>query len=324
MKRLFTGLQPTGLLGIGHYLGTIQPCLRYQSGYDCLFAVVDLHAITLPQSPQALLSRTRQTLALLIACGLDPDRHTLFVQSQVPAHTQLAWILSGFAHMGELNRMTQFKDKSEQKKHIPVSLYTYPVLMAADIMLYHAHVVPVGDDQKQHLELACHLIDRFNQRFQTTYPKPQALIEAVATKRVMSLQDPDKKMSKSDPNQMACINLLDSPDVVLKKCKRAVTDSDNHLAFNPEQAGLYNLLTIYQSLTNQTPDQIEGQFQGYGPFKQALAECINETLMPIQAKYDELIKDPSSLDQIMKSGAQKANSIADQQIKTIYQTMGLL
>lgn len=326
MARILSGIQPSGQLGISHYVGAMQHWLRMQATHDCMFCVVDQHAITVHQSPAELQQQTMENLALYLACGLDPKQAVLFVQSHVAAHTQLAWILNCLTGMGELNRMTQFKDKSQQHAHnINVGLYTYPVLMASDILLYGTELVPVGEDQKQHLELARDLAIRFNHRYGDVLTVPEPYI-AEQGARIMSLQDPSKKMSKSDPNANAFVALLDTPDVVLKKLKRAVTDSEAHVAYDPKRPGIANLMTLYHCLSGMAMDDIALQYQGrgYGDFKKDLAELMISHLDPIQARFRALWCDQGALLTILKEGQQAAQQRAHPLLARVAEAVGFV
>ncbi len=326
-KRIFSGVQPSGNLTLGNYLGAIKNWVSLQDEYDCFYCIVDLHALTVRQDPEELRHRSLALFALYMACGLDVNKNTLFVQSHVSAHAELAWILNCYAYIGELSRMTQFKEKSRKHKdNINAGLFTYPVLMAADILLYQTHLVPVGEDQKQHLELTRDIAQRFNSLYGDVFVVPEVYIPKVAA-RVMSLQDPTKKMSKSDENPNAYISLLDEPDVIIKKFKRAVTDSGREIKYDEEnKPGISNLMNIYAAITGKTYEEIEGEFEGkgYGDFKKAVGECVVEALKPIQQRYHELMKDEGYLVTLMKEGAQKASSVASQTLKKVYERIGLI
>ena len=294
-KRIFSGIQPSGDLTLGSYMGAIKNWVPLQDEYDCIYCIVDMHAITVRQDPALLRRRTLEQLAQYIACGLDPEKNTLFIQSHVPAHAQLGWVLNCYTMFGELSRMTQFKDKS--KKHadnITAGLFTYPVLMAADILLYQADLVPVGVDQKQHLELTRNIAQRFNQAYGDTFVVPDGYIPKMGA-RVMSLGDPSSKMSKSDPD--GCVFLMDTPEVIQKKFKRAVTDSETQVRFDPEhKPGISNLLTIYCAATGKSPEEAEEAFQGqgYGVFKPAVGDAVVELLRPIREEAGRLMAAPAS------------------------------
>lgn len=329
MKKIcLSGIQPSGQLGIGHYCGAIKPWLRLQDEYQCILGIMDLHAITVPQEPEVLKQNTLDLLALYMACGLDPKKVTLFVQSHVPEHAQLSWVLNCFAHMGELGRMTQYKDKSQKHgEAIPVGLFDYPVLMAADILLYEADIVPVGEDQKQHVELTRDLAQRFNHRFKQDVLKVPEFVKAEVGAKIMSLQDPIKKMSKSDENQQSYLALLDPPSVLLKKIKRAVTDSEGIIAYDPEnRAGVSNLLTLLQVMTGEPMDALVASFegQGYGALKQRVADAVIACFEPIQDRYQALITDRGELDSILQQGAVAARERASVVLDKVHSVMGLL
>lgn len=328
-KRIFSGVQPSGNLTIGNYLGALRQWVKQQDQNDCLFCVVDLHAITLPQDPAQLRVKTREVAALYMASGLDPEKVTIFVQSHVSAHSELAWMLTCFAPLGWLNRMTQFKDKAakQQQDSVSAGLLNYPTLMAADILLYHTHAVPVGDDQRQHLEYTRDLAQRFNHIYGDVFTIPEAMIP-VAGARVMGLDNPTAKMSKSETSDFHAIYLLDSPDRVKKTVMRAVTDSSNEIRFSDEseRAGVNNLLTIYQAFSELSREEVENQFtgKGYGALKKAVVEITNERLSPLQARFNQIMGDPGYLDGILALGAEKARSIADQTLKTVRESVGFL
>ncbi|WAA13066.1 tryptophan--tRNA ligase [Fervidibacillus halotolerans] len=324
MKTIFSGIQPSGTLTIGNYIGAMRQFIELQNDYQCYFCIVDQHAITVPQDPQTLRKNIRSLAALYLAVGIDPDKATLFIQSEVPAHAQAAWMLQCISYIGELERMTQFKDKSAGKEAVSAGLLTYPPLMAADILLYNTDLVPVGEDQKQHLELTRDLAERFNKKYREIFTIPEIQIPKVGA-RIMSLQDPKKKMSKSDPNQKGYISLLDEPKQIMKKIKSAVTDSDGIVKYDKEnKPGISNLLSIYSTFSNQSISEIEKQYEGkgYGQFKADLAELIIEELQPIQEKYKELINSPE-LDRILDEGAEKANMVASKMVKKMEAAMGL-
>ena len=305
---IFSGIQPSGLITLGNYLGALKNWRELQEEYDCFFSVVDMHAITVRQTPAELRRRSRETMALLIACGLDPEKNVMFLQSQVPAHAELTWVLSCYTMFGELSRMTQFKDKSARyAENINAGLFTYPVLMAADILLYQANLVPVGEDQKQHLELTRDVAQRFNGVYGDVFTVPEPYIPKVGA-RIMSLQEPEKKMSKSDSNPNGFIAVLDSPDDILRKFKRAVTDSGSEVRRGPDKAGVNNLISIYGAVTGRTAEQTESEFagKGYGDFKLAVAEAVIEHLRPIREKYEALMADKAYLDEVFESGAARA------------------
>ena len=325
-KIIFSGIQPSGNLTLGNYLGALKNWVKLQNEYDCFFCVVDLHAITVKQIPADLRKRTLEVLAIYIACGIDPDKNTLFIQSHVPAHSEASWLLTCNTYMGELSRMTQFKDKA--KKHgdsIPAGLFAYPVLMAADILLYNTDLVPVGIDQKQHLELARDLGARFNNAYSPTFKIPEPYIPPVGAK-VMSLQDPTKKMSKSDDNPNSYILIMDPPEVIRKKISRAVTDSIGVVNYTDEQPGVKNLLDILISIKGYTKDEVDYLYKdkGYADLKKDVADAIIDELAPIQEKVNILLKDKKALEEIYKLGAEKANYAAIKNLRKMQKKIGLI
>ena len=325
-KISFSGVQPSGNLTIGNYLGAIKNFSAFSDEYKCFYCVVDQHAITVRQVPAELRRRTYETLALYMACGLDPEKNTLYVQSHVPAHTELAWLLNCYTMYGELSRMTQFKDKS--RKHadnINAGLFTYPVLMAADILLYQTDVVPVGIDQKQHVELCRDIATRFNQIFPDTFTLPEPVISKSGMK-IMSLNDPTKKMSKSDENPNAVVYILDDRDTIIRKFKRAVTDSDTCVRFAPEKHGINNLMTIYSCYTGKSIEEIEREFEGrgYGDFKLAVGEACADALAPVQQKYREILADKAYLESVMKKGAEEAAYYARKTLSKVMRKIGFV
>jgi len=326
---IFSGIQPSGdSVTLGNYLGAIKHWTKLQDEYNCIFSVVDMHAITVRQEAAALRKNTLSLLAQYIACGIESEKNILFIQSHVSAHAELAWILNCYTQMGELNRMTQFKDKS--KKHpenINAGLFTYPVLMAADILLYQTDLVPVGVDQKQHLELARDIAHRFNSIYGDVFTIPEAYIpEKGAGAKIMSLQNPTAKMSKSDPNPNACISLLDKPEDIVRKIKRAVTDSEAEVCYREGKDGVNNLLTIYSSVTGISIDDAVKEFcgSGYGDFKLRVGEAVAEHLIPIQKKYDDLMKNKDYLESIYKNGAEVASSVARRTINKVKKKVGFI
>lgn len=324
MKTIFSGIQPSGTLTLGNYLGAIRQFVELQNGQHCYFCIVDEHAITVPQDPVELKNNTRSLAALYLASGIDPKKSTLFIQSEVPAHTQLSWIIQSISYMGELERMTQFKDKSEGRDAVSSALFTYPSLMAADILLYQTDTVPVGDDQTQHLELTRNVAERFNNRFGKTFVVPEIQIPKVGA-RIMSLQEPTKKMSKSDENERGFISMLDDPKKIEKKIKSAVTDSEGVVKFDKEnKPGVANLLTIYASCTGESIESIEQKYEGkgYGDFKKGVATAVIDLLKPIQDQYNQLIDAPI-LDEILDQGAEKAAIVANQTLINAQKAMGL-
>ncbi|HHZ01430.1 MAG TPA: tryptophan--tRNA ligase [Tissierellia bacterium] len=326
-KVIFSGMQPSGSLTLGNYLGALKNWVSLQSEYDSYYCVVDMHAITVPKEPKDLRRNTLEVLANYIAAGLDPEQVTLFIQSHVPAHAELAWILNCFSYYGELSRMTQFKDKSKKQDSnaITAGLFTYPVLMAADILLYQADLVPVGEDQRQHLEITRDIAQRFNNRFSETFTVPEAYISKDVAK-IMSLQDPNSKMSKSDSNENAYILLMDKPDVIRRKFKRSVTDSVGVVNYTDEQPGIKNLINIYSKITNKQPEEIAGEYQGkgYAELKEDVAEVVIEELKPIQEKIDYLLKNKDYLEKIYIEGAQKAEIAAQKTLRKVKRKVGFI
>jgi tryptophanyl-tRNA synthetase len=322
-KRIFSGAQPTGQLHIGNYLGALKNWVALQDQYESFYCIVNLHAITLPQNPKTLRQKTRDLARIYLAAGVDPDQSTVFIQSDVPEHAELTWILSCISRMGELERMTQFKDKGKgNSERAGVGLFTYPVLMASDILLYQTDLVPVGQDQKQHLELTRDLAERFNRDFGESFKIPDPYIPTTGA-NIKSLQDPAKKMSKSDENLNGSIFLLDDADTITKKIKRAVTDSGTDIHFDEARPAITNLLTIFQLLTGKSNEECEQHFEGkgYGHFKTELAETVVEFLRPFQERFHQY--DDAALDGILKTGAEKARSIARQTLADVYEKMGI-
>ncbi|MEM7402667.1 MAG: tryptophan--tRNA ligase [Myxococcota bacterium] len=327
-QRSFSGVQPSGNLTIGNYVGALQQWQKLQHESHCLFCVVDLHTLTLPQSmsPQERLDKVRQVAALYIACGIDPDKSTLFVQSHVPQHSQLAWILNCVTPLGWLSRMTQYKSKSAQTGGIGAGLLNYPVLMASDILLYDTHRVPVGEDQKQHVELACDIAGRFNHLFGDTFRIPEAIIGQVGA-RIMGLDDPTCKMSKStaQTKKSHAIGLLDDEKTIRKAIFAAVTDSHSQLQWPNPSAGVANLLTIYQALTHCSKQQLQQLFagQGYGHLKRGVFDAVMQTLQPIQARYHEVMADKATLDAILRKGQQQASRLAQSKMQQVHERLGI-
>lgn len=325
MQTLFSGIQPSGIPTIGNYIGALKQFVDIQDEYDCYFCIVDQHAITVPQDRLKLRKQIRQLAAIYLATGLNPEKITLFIQSEVPAHAQAGWMLTTISSIGELERMTQFKDKSQkQSEGIPAGLLTYPPLMAADIVLYNTDIVPVGEDQKQHIELTRNLVDRFNSRYNDVLTKPEIKMPEVGG-RVMSLQDPTKKMSKSDDNPKNFISLLDEPKVAAKKIKSAVTDSDGIIKFDKEnKPGITNLLTIYSSLTGESIASLEDRYanEGYGKFKADLAEVVENFLKDFQEKFNSFYES-EELDKILDEGRDKAHRASFKTLKKMEKAMGL-
>ncbi|MDI3480929.1 MAG: tryptophanyl-tRNA synthetase [Tepidanaerobacteraceae bacterium] len=323
MTRVFSGVQPTGDIHIGNYLGAMKHFVELQDVHECFFCVVDLHALTVPQNPDILRKKTLEVAGIYLAIGLDPSKTTIFVQSRVPAHSELSWLLQCITYFGELNRMTQFKDKSAGKENVSVGLFTYPDLMAADILLYDTNYVPVGADQKQHLELTRDIAQRFNNRFGQTFVVPEPLISEVGAK-IMSLSDPTKKMSKSAEDELGRINLLDSPDAVKKKIMRAVTDSENSIYYDPDKKpGLSNLLTLMSVQTGESIEKIAAEYdgKGYGRLKKDLVDVTVNTLKEIQDKYYSLSHD--EIKKVLSDGAARAEAIATKTLQKVQQKMGL-
>lgn len=323
-KRIFSGMQPTGNLHIGNYLGALINWVKLQEDYENFFCIVNLHAITLPQNPQELKKKTHDLARIYLAGGIDPELSTIFIQSDVSEHAELTWVLNCVARMGELERMTQYKDKGKgNTERAGVGLFTYPVLMAADILLYQTDLVPIGQDQKQHLELTRDLAERFNRDFGETFVVPDAFIPPVGAK-ILSLADPEKKMSKSDENASGAIFLLDDADTITKKIKRAVTDSGTEIKFDESRPAINNLLTIYHLMTGKSAEESEAHFagKGYGQLKTELAETVVEFLKPFQEKArgfsDEELKE------ILKNGAEKARAVARETLKDVYEKMGIV
>lgn len=324
MKTIFSGIQPSGTLTLGNYLGALKQFTTLQNEHHCYFCIVDEHAITVPQDRLKLRRNIRSLAALYLAAGIDPKKATLFIQSEVPAHAELSWILQSISYMGELERMTQFKDKSEGKDAVSSALFTYPSLMAADILLYNTDIVPVGDDQKQHMELTRTLAQRFNTKFNDIFNVPEIHIPEVGA-RIMSLQEPTKKMSKSDANEKAFISMLEDPKKIEKKIKSAVTDSEGVVKFDKEnKPGVSSLLTIFASCTGESIERIEAKYEhsGYGELKQDVANAVIQTLKPIQEKYDNLIES-DELDKILDEGRQQASEVAGKTLRKAKKAMGL-
>ncbi|AYC29008.1 tryptophan--tRNA ligase [Paenisporosarcina cavernae] len=324
MKRIFSGVQPTGIVTLGNYIGAFRQFTKLQDDHECIFCVVDQHAITVPQDPAALQQSIRSLAALYLAVGIDPDKAILFIQSEVSAHAQAGWIMQCLSYIGELERMTQFKDKSSGKEGVSASLLTYPPLMAADILLYNTDIVPVGDDQKQHVELTRDLAERFNKRYGDILTIPEISLPKNGA-RIKALQDPTKKMSKSDPNKKSTISLLDTPKEIEKKIKSAVTDSEGVVAFDEvNKPGVSNLLIIESALTDVSiPDLVKKyEGNGYGDFKQSVANAIIDHLAPIHQRYEELLHS-EELDRILDEGAKKAQVIASETLQKMERAMGL-
>lgn len=324
-KVLFSGMQATGNLTLGNYLGALKNWVKLSDEYECFYSVVDMHSITVRQDPAELRKRARALLTLYIGAGLDPKKNCIYYQSHVSGHAELAWILNCYTYMGELSRMTQFKDKSaKHADNINAGLFTYPVLMAADILLYQADVVPVGIDQMQHLELTRDIATRFNSIYGDVFTIPEAYIGKVGAK-IMSLQDPSKKMSKSDENPNASIYLMDDPDTIMRKCKRAVTDSLAQVRYDSEnQPGVSNLIDIYSACTGKSKEEVEKEFdgKGYGDFKMAVGESVISVLKPLQDEVDRLNKDKEYIDSIIKENGEKANYFATKTLRKVQKKVG--
>ena len=319
-KKVLSCIQPRGMLTLGNYLGALKNWIAMQDEFECTYAVADLHAITVRQEPAALRSQIYSTYALLLALGIDPEKNTLFIQSHVPEHTALSWLLSCNTQFGEMSRMTQFKDKSaKHPENVNVGLFSYPVLMAADILLYKPDLVPVGADQKQHLEIARDIAIRFNNKYGDVFTVPEPYIPKVGA-RIMSLQDPSKKMSKSDDNPNAWVAILDDKDTIIRKFKRAVTDSEACVKMAESKPGVSNLITIYSTVTGKTVAEVEKEFEGkgYGDFKLAVGETVADTLAPVKQRYDEIIKNKSELEALYRAGSEKAERVAR---KTYFKAM---
>ena len=326
-KIILSGIQSTGRLHLGNYLGAIDNWVQMQEEYNCYYMIANLHSLTIRNNPEELKNNTKKIIALYVAAGLDPEKNTIFIQSQVKEHAELAWILNCYTYMGELSRMTQFKDKSaKHADNINAGLFTYPVLMAADILLYKADLVPVGEDQKQHLEITRDIAERFNKIYGKTFVMPEGYIRK-STARIMGLQDPTSKMSKSSTNVNDVIFLDDEPEVIMKKFKKAVTDSENVVRFDPEdKPGISNLMCIYGAITGKNEKEIEEEFSGlgYGSFKTAVGEKVVEKLKPVQEKYKELLENPKYLEEIYTRGAERARKLASKTLEEVKSKIGIL
>ena len=325
-KRIFSGIQPTNTPHLGNYLGALVNWVKLQDEYDCTYSIVDLHSITVRQDPAKLKKQITESYALLLAMGVDPEKSTAFVQSHNCQHAELSWVLSCYTQFGELSRMTQFKDKSQKHpENINAGLFTYPVLMAADILAYQADLVPVGIDQKQHLELARNVAQRFNQIYGDSFTMPDGYMPRTAAK-IMSLQNPDKKMSKSDENPNASVSVLDDRDTVIRKFKRAVTDSDTLIAYREGKDGINNLMSIYSAVTGKSFEEIEREFsgKGYGDFKLAVGESVADMLAPMQAEFAKIIADKTYISDCMKKGAEKAFKTTRKTLQKVYKKVGFI
>ena len=326
-KVILSGIQATGDLHLGHYIGVLKRFVEMQDEFDCYYMIANLHALTVRRDPKELKENVYKLLASYIAAGLDPDKSTIFLQSQVHEHAELGWVLDCYTYMGELSRMTQYKDKSaKHADNINAGLFTYPSLMAGDILLYQADLVPTGEDQKQHVELTRDLAERFNKLYGETFKIPKPFIEKVGA-RVMGLQDPTSKMSKSSTLPNDTILLIDTPEEIMKKVKKAVTDSDGIVKYDEENKhGISNLMEIYGIITSKTMDEIENEFegQGYGNYKVAVADAIIKELEPFRNKYNELMANPSYLEEIYNKGAKKASEVASKTLKDVYEKIGII
>lgn len=323
---ILSGIQPTGVFTLGNYIGALRNWVNLQEEYNCAYMIADMHALTVRQDPVKLRQQILSAFAVVMACGIDPEKSLLFMQSHVPQHAELNWILACNTQFGELSRMTQFKDKSaKHADNINAGLFTYPSLMAADILLYQANLVPVGADQKQHLELTRDIAIRFNNLYGNTFTVPDGYIPKIGA-RVMSLADPTKKMSKSDENQNAFVTILDTPETIIKKFKRAVTDSDMEIRYAEGKDGINNLMSIYSAVTGLTYDQIEKDFagKGYGDFKLAVGEAVAEELRPIRENYARLINDKAYLESCYRAGAEKASALAERTMKKVHRKVGFV
>ncbi len=325
-KIIFSGIQPSGSLTLGNYIGALKNWVSLQEQYESYYCIVDMHAITVDKEPKDLRKNTLEVLANYIASGLDPEKNTLFIQSHVPAHAELSWVLNCYTYFGELSRMTQFKDKSQKNSsNINAGLFDYPVLMAADILLYQTDLVPVGEDQRQHLELSRDIAQRFNNRYSPTFKVPEPYISKVGAK-IMSLQDPESKMSKSDDNENGYILLNDSPDKIMRKFKRAVTDSVGEINYTDNQLGIKNLITIYSKLTEESVDEILEKYsgKGYADLKEDTAEVVIEKLRPIREESERLVKDKTYLEKVYKDGAEKAQYSAMKTLRKVHKKIGFI
>ncbi|MDO5041880.1 MAG: tryptophan--tRNA ligase [Peptoniphilus sp.] len=324
-KIVYSGIQPSGSLTIGNYIGALKNFIGLQDEYNCLYCIVDMHAITVEQDPKLLRKNTLDVLALYLAEGLDPDKSIIYIQSHVPQHAELGWMLNTIASMGQLQRMTQFKDKSKRSKEVMAGILNYPVLMAADILLYQTSYVPVGEDQRQHVELTRDLAQRFNSKYSDTFTIPDILTPKVGA-RIRSLQDPESKMSKSDSDENSYILILDDENAIRRKFKRAVTDSLNNFDYNDEQKALKNLINIYVSFTGESVEEVVNRYrgQGYGKFKADLADVVIEGLRPLQTRFKEIRSDKEYLEKIYTEGAEKASYLANKTLRKVYKKIGFI
>ena len=323
-KIIFSGIQPSGELSIGNYIGSLRNWVKLQEEYDCVYCVVNEHAITVRQDPKQLETRSLDVLAIFMAAGIDPEKSVLFLQSHVPAHCQLSWVLNCYTQFGELSRMTQFKDKSaSHADNVNAGLFTYPSLMAADILLYQADLVPVGEDQRQHVEITRNIAQRFNGIYGDVFTMPEAYIPKVAA-RVMSLSEPEKKMSKSSPNENSFVLVMDKPEAIMRKFKRAITDSEGGIYRSPEKPGVTNLIEIYSAVTGMTPEAVENEFngKGYGVFKPAVGEAVVEALRPIREETERLLGDKGYLETLYRQGAEKAAALANRTLRKVHKKVG--
>lgn len=323
---VFSAIQPSGIMTLGNYIGAVKNWIGFQDSYNCIFSVANLHAVTVRQDPEEFRKNTLKAYALFLACGIDPNKSIFFIQSHVREHTELAWILDCYTQFGELSRMTQFKDKSRKyTDNINAGLFCYPVLMAADILLYRANLIPIGEDQKQHVEITRDIAQRFNGIYGDTFVIPKSFIPDIGA-RVMSLQDPIVKMSKSDSNPNAYISMLDNNDNIVKKIKRAVTDSGSEIKYTGEKTGINNLIGIYSSIANKSLEQVEAEFagKGYGTFKKAVAEAVIEEISPVRSKFDEYIKDTGYIEKRLLKAAEDASKIAYKTMKDVKEKIGIL
>lgn len=324
-KIVYSGIQPSGSLTIGNYIGALKNFIGLQDEYNCLYCIVDMHAITAPQEPKDLRKNTLDVLALYLAAGLDPKKSNIYIQSHVPEHAELGWVLNTMTGLGQLQRMTQFKDKSKKYSDVQAGILNYPVLMAADILLYGTSYVPVGEDQKQHLELTRDLAQRFNSRYSETFVVPEILTPKVGA-RIMSLKDPSSKMSKSDSNKDSFILILDSEDDTRKKIKRAVTDSSGEFRYSDEQPGLKNLINIHASFSGMSTEEIVKKYEnlGYGEFKEDLGEVVVEGLRPLRERFKEIRDDKAYLESVYKEGSEKASYLARKTLRKVYKKVGFI
>ena len=323
-KTIFSATQPSGRITLGNYLGALRNWVALQDDYNAIYCVADEHAITVRQDPAALRRQSLELYAQFIACGLDPEKSIIFIQSHVPQHAELAWVLNCYTMFGELSRMTQFKDKSAKNAdNINAGLFTYPVLMAADILLYQADLVPVGEDQRQHVEITRNIAQRFNGIYGDVFTMPEAYIPKVAA-RVMSLSEPEKKMSKSSPNENSFVLVMDKPEAIMRKFKRAITDSEGGIYRSPEKPGVTNLIEIYSAVTGMTPEAVENEFngKGYGVFKPAVGEAVVEALRPIREETERLLGDKGYLETLYRQGAEKAAALANRTLRKVHKKVG--